>query len=238
MNEEIIRIDLEGVNAYLVKSKDFFVLFDTGGPLFVDKEFNNRCNQLESALNSAGCTPVNLKLLILTHGDLDHVFNAAYIKEKYKSSIAIYPKDLESVTNPTFQKVLENCRYRSRIHKIIFPLVKVFIKKIIVKQLKSFQKFYPDILIDDIFDLSKYGINATILHLPGHTSGSIGIVFEDGSLICGDTFCNLAKPSKALNAYHFKQMDQSIKNLDNYLINTVYPGHGNPFSYTEFKQTI
>lgn len=37
MGEEIIRIDLDGVNSYLVKSNDRFVLFDTGVPLFKNK---------------------------------------------------------------------------------------------------------------------------------------------------------------------------------------------------------
>jgi len=234
MNEKIIRIDLGGVNSYLVKSGDSFILFDTGGPLFADKHFNNRCNQLESELNKAGCRPDNLTLLILTHGDFDHVFNAIYIKEKYKVSIAMSPNDLEAVSNPTIQKILENCQYRSGIYKVISQIAKIFIKKVSMKILKKFQKFFPDILIDDNFDLLKYGINATVLHLSGHTAGSIGVLFEDGSLICGDTFYNQTKPSKTPNAYNFQKLDQTVESLNNYEITTVYPGHGAPFQYAEF----
>ncbi|OPZ95001.1 MAG: hypothetical protein BWY74_00125 [Firmicutes bacterium ADurb.Bin419] len=161
------------------------------------------------------------------------MFNTIYIKKKYKVSIAISPEDLESVTNPTIQKVLENCKYRSGIYKVISQIAKIFIKKVSMKTLEKFQKFRPDILIDDSFDLSKYGINASVLHLPGHTSGSIGVLFEDGSLICGDTFYNQTKPSKAPNAYNFQELDQTIESLSDYEITTVYPGHGVPFQYTE-----
>ena len=70
MGEEIIRIDLDGVNSYLVKSNDCFVLFDTGGPLFKDKYFTDRRDELQRELDKAGCNQDNLKLLVLTHGDL------------------------------------------------------------------------------------------------------------------------------------------------------------------------
>lgn len=200
---------------------------------FADKQFNNRCLQLESELNKAGCRPDNLILLILTHGDLDHVFNAFYLKAKYKVSIAISPDDVDSVSNPTLQKILENCQYRSGINKFISQIAKIFIKKASREALDKFQNFFPDILIVDNFDLSKYGVDATVLLLPGHTAGSVGVLFEDGSLICGDTFYNQTKPSKAPNAYNFQELDQSVESLNHYEITTVYPGHGAPFEYGE-----
>jgi len=235
MNEKIIIIDLGGVNSYLVKSGNSFVLFDTGGPLFMDKHFNNRCSLLESELDKAGCKPDNLKLLVLTHGDFDHVFNAIYIKEKYKVSIAMRAEDLELVTNPTIQKVLENCQYGSGINKIVSQAAKIFIKKASIKVLEKFQKFCPDLLIDNSFNMHKYGVLAEVLHLPGHTPGSIGVLFKDGSLICGDTFYNQTKPRKAPNAYSFQELDKTLENLNKYKINIIYPGHGTPFPYAELK---
>lgn len=64
MIQEIIRIDLDGVNCYLLKQKDNFVLFDTGGHMNMDKTFDNRRNALISELDKAGCTPDNLKYFL------------------------------------------------------------------------------------------------------------------------------------------------------------------------------
>lgn len=90
MKQEIIRINLNGVNCYLGKSEEGFVLFDTGGPLILDKRFTNRRDELEDQLMKAGCKPGNLKAIIITHGDNDHVGNAAYLQEKYKTVIAMH----------------------------------------------------------------------------------------------------------------------------------------------------
>lgn len=81
MNQEIIRIDLGGVNCYLLKENSKFILFDTGGHLFMDKTFSNRREELEKELETYGCTQNNLVLIVLTHGDNDHATNAAFLKK-------------------------------------------------------------------------------------------------------------------------------------------------------------
>ncbi len=60
---------LGSVNCYLVTTDDGYILIDTGGS-------NNRAD-LEKALFSAGCEPGHLTLIIITHGDFDHIGNAA-----------------------------------------------------------------------------------------------------------------------------------------------------------------
>jgi hydroxyacylglutathione hydrolase len=230
MKQEITRIDLEGVNCYLVKAGDGFVLFDTGGHLTIDKQFTNRRERLEAALDKAGCKPGDIKLVILTHGDNDHTANAAYLKDKYKLKIAMHKGDLELVENPVLEKVMESFRYRSVMLKLVFLLLKNRIKKVTVKILKDFEKFTPDFFIDETFDLSEYGMAAKILHIPGHTAGSIGILTNEGDLISGDTFVNNGKPSSAPNACDFKKLAASIGRLKKMNIKAVYPGHGEPYT--------
>ncbi len=79
MEQEIKRIDLNGVNSYLLKQGGSFILVDTGGHLNMDADFNNRRGMLKMQLDHAGCTPENLKLILLTHGDSDHVTNVSYL---------------------------------------------------------------------------------------------------------------------------------------------------------------
>ena len=40
--QEIIRIDLGGVNCYLLKNNQRFILVDTGGHMFMDRQYTDR----------------------------------------------------------------------------------------------------------------------------------------------------------------------------------------------------
>lgn len=220
---------LNGVNCYLGKEDDRFILFDTGGHLFFDKQFNDRGEALEKQLSAHGCDAENLKLVVLTHGDNDHAANAARIRKKYHTKIAMHPDDLEMVDCPTTEILLRNCRYRSLLYKLTFLAMNNFLKKIIIKTLGDFESFKPDIWVDDGFDLSPYGFDAKVVHLPGHTKGSIGILTADGDLIAGDTFANTDRPAIAPNAYDFETLRSSVEKLKTMKIKTVYPGHGSPF---------
>ena len=42
--------------------------------------------------------------------------------------------------------------------------------------LGGFEAFEPDALLEDEESLAEYGLDATILSLPGHTPGSIGVL--------------------------------------------------------------
>lgn len=230
MEQEIIRIDLNGVNCYLSCNNGEFILFDTGGHLFFDKDFNNRRDDIDRELEKYGCTADNLKLIVLTHGDNDHVANAAYLREKYHTRIAMHKDDISLINNPSVEVLMENCRYRSLGYRILSFFIKGLLKKIIIKTKDDFESFQPDELIDESFDLSNYGLEADIIHLPGHTRGSIGILTKRGDFIAGDIFANNGKPVIAPNAMDFKQLKGSIEKLKTLDIKTIYPGHGEPFS--------
>ncbi|QUI23703.1 MBL fold metallo-hydrolase [Vallitalea pronyensis] len=233
MKQSIIRIDLGGVNCYLGKQGDHLILFDTGGHMVIDKKFTNRRDVLEDALKKQGCTPENLKLIVLTHGDNDHVANAAYLKKEYQTPIAMHRDDLELVVNPTLQKVLQSFRYRSMVLKLMFKLLKRLIIKISTKTLDDFESFEPDIYLNHGDTLTEYGFEARIVHMPGHTKGSIGIITSEGALIAGDTLANMKKPARAPNAQDFDALDKSIIDMIKMNITKVYPGHGLPFDMTK-----
>lgn len=231
IKNEIIHINLDGVNSYLLKSESGFILVDTGGPLLMDKDFNSRLDLLENALNNAGCNDKNLNLIILTHGDIDHVYNGEYLRNKYNTKIAIHKNDVYLIENPTYNDFMSSLNYRSLIFKITAKLMKNTFYKIAVKTISAFKTYSPDILIDDNFKISDYGFDGEIIHLAGHTSGSVCILTKGHDLICGDIFANIKKPETAPNAINFDMLDNSISKLKSYTINKVYPGHGEPFEF-------
>jgi len=229
MNQEVIRIDLNGVNCYLGKVKEGFVLFDTGGNLTLDKKFNNRRQELVQKLEQEGCYPGSLKAIILTHGDIDHTMNAAYLREQYQTIIIMHEGDIELVENLTIDKMLESFQFKSLVLKLVFKLMKKPIRKLSEKSLNAYETFQPDTFLNEGDSLAQYGFNGKVIHLPGHTAGSIGILCENGELIAGDTFTNMKKPSTALNAYNFKELRKCVKKLKDKQITKIYPGHGEPF---------
>jgi glyoxylase-like metal-dependent hydrolase (beta-lactamase superfamily II) len=238
MKQEIIRIDLDKVNCYLAKSEEGFVLFDTGGYITLDKQQSNRREALVRELDKAGCKPGNLKAIILTHGDNDHVTNAAYLRDKYKTIIAIHKDDKELVENVTVDRMMANFRFQSLVLILISKLMSKQIRKMNANILENYTNFTPDIYLKEGDNLSQYGFDARIIDLPGHTAGSIGILFGHGELISGDIFANNKKPAYAPNALDFKQMKNSAKKLLPLKITKVYPGHGDPFEFNEIAGRI
>ena len=179
MPQEIKTIKLGGVNCncYLIRSGNNYILVDTGW-------FPNKRTILEKELENSCCKPGNLKLIIITHGDIDHTGNCAYLREKYKTKIAMHSSDSYLVENGE----IPNKEIRSLLFRIIVTFWQVLYGK---KKIDEFERFRPDLIIDEGFDLSEYGIVAKILHIPGHTKGSIGILTTDGDLISGDTIFNV-----------------------------------------------
>lgn len=230
MKPVIIQIDLSGVNCYLIKQNEQFVLCDCGGHLVLDKEFNNRKETLLNALKEQGCTKENLKLIILTHGDNDHVANAVFLRKNFNVPIALHKEDVSLVKNPILADVMNSFNYRTVLMKIIAKIMNKGIQKVMQHALEEFESFTPDLLLEDGDLLNEYGIEAQVFHLPGHTPGSIGIITSNNELICGDIFQNMDKPQMAINAMDFKQLKESIKKIRDIHITNVYPGHGKMFA--------
>ncbi len=233
--QKIILLDLVGVNAYLVKIDNEFILIDTGGYTFNDKPLNNRWNILEKKLLENDCHPGNLKFVILTHGDIDHIANCKLIKDKYGAKIAIHKYDVSLLNDLTIDKIFSNFKFQSIILKLVSKLMNPMFVKISKNIIKHYNEFEVDYIIDENFDLNTFGLNAELLHLPGHTKGSIGLLFKTGDLIIGDTLSNTNKPNIAMNAFNFQTLKKSVMSLKHKNIQKVYPGHGSPFSFTDLK---
>ena len=207
---------LGSVNCYLVKNETGNLLIDTGG--------SNKRRDLETELESAGCQPDNLDLIVLTHGDFDHTGNAAYLRKKFGSKIAMHSNDSGMAEQGD---MFWNRNKPNFLIKMMTPILLRFPKS---------DWFEADIFIEDGTDLSEYGIDAKVLYIPGHSKGSIGILMADGDLFCGDLLENTNQP--ALNSImdDVETANASVEKLNNYQINTVYPGHGKPFQIDQFME--
>ena len=215
MNEKIKVINLDFVNAYLIGTPYGYILIDSGMAFQWEK--------LDGELASAGCVPGNLKLVIVTHGDMDHIGNCARLREKYHARIAMHQADsfMAETGVPVKRKI------RTFSAKMRFMFMRLM-RKISGKKF-SFEKFKPDILLTEGQSLAEYGFDAKILHIPGHTKGSIAVLTADGDLFAGDTLNNTSRPEIAIIIENQGELESSIDRLKKMNIKTVYPGHGKPF---------
>jgi len=210
---------LGSVNCYLIETKTGYILIDTG--------CSNKRTYLEKELERMGCKQGNLKLIILTHGDFDHAGNAAYLQKKFSAKIAMHYNDSGMVKHGN---MFWNRRKGNILLGMIARVLFGFGKK---------ERFNPDLYIDEGYELSEYELDAKVLHIPGHSKGSIGILTADGNLFCGDLLENKDKPVLNSIMDDSAAANASIKKLKSLKIKTVYPGHGKPFpmgSFTEGKE--
>jgi hydroxyacylglutathione hydrolase len=221
MLQDIKTITFGGVNCYLLTLDTGFVLVDTG--------YSKNRLEVEKELESAGCKQGTLKLIVLTHGDFDHTGNAAYLREKYGTKIAMHIDD-EGMVEKGDLFYNRNANFLTRIMgKIMLPFLGGGLKKT--------DRFTPDMHIDDGYDFSEFGLDAKVIYLPGHSKGSIGILTSTGDLFCGDLLENTKKPAKNSLIADKKAFNASIEKLKQLELHTIYPGHGESFPIEQFIKT-
>ncbi len=202
------------VNCYLLKTPSGFILIDTGLP--------KRRSDLVRELETAGCKPGDLKLIVITHGHLDHNGNTAYLREKYDAKVAMHGGDSAMVESGDMFRGVKGLTVA--IVRIMLPLV----------GMSRYDCFKPDIALEDGRDLSEYGFDARVVHVPGHSKGSIGVLTAEGDLFCGDILGNTDKPAKTTIVDDSVELDASVERLKTLGIRTVYPGHGKPFRMDQY----
>lgn len=206
------------VNCYLVKTDKGFILIDTAK--------TGKRRVIEQALNNAGCEPGSLKLIVLTHGDFDHCGNAAYLRQKFGAPITIHEADSGMVERGD---MFWNRKQPSALVKTLMGLL---------FRLHQADQFKPDFTIKEGDNLSAYGFDADVIELPGHSEGSIGLLTADGDLFCGDLLANTDKPDVWTIIDNREAAQASVEKLKRMTINTVYPGHGQPFPIQAFLKSI
>ncbi|MEJ2262494.1 MAG: MBL fold metallo-hydrolase [Anaerolineales bacterium] len=214
-------LNLGSVNCYLVNTRAGYVLIDTGA--------SNQRAELERELESAGCHPGDLSIIVLTHGDFDHTGNAAYLGEKYGAKIAMPPDDSGMLERGD---MFWNRKKGNLLIRMLAPILFRF---------GAANRCEPDITIQEGCDLSGYGFDDKVLDIPGHSKGSIGILVASGApskgqaLFCGDLLDNINEPGLNSIVDDSVEAGASLNKLKSLAIHTVYPGHGKPFAGSQLS---
>lgn len=202
---KIERIKCGNGNCYIVSNGKKAILVDTHQKKYREKILSF-------------CKPYNISLIILTHGYFDHVQNAAFLSEYLNTPIAMHKADWGLIPNNMVQSLYAH----TLLGKIVLSAsMKCF-------NIDNLPKFKPTIFLKEGDTLNNYGISGTIIELPGHTNGSIGIDVEEKSLIVGDALMNMFYPTVSMLYHNRPAMLESTKRISNLGDRTIYFGHGKP----------
>ena len=199
------RICCGNVNCYLVSNGKKAILVDTGRESYRQKILD-------------ACQSYEVGLLVLTHGHVDHIQNAAFLADALNCPVAMQETDIPLIG--------DNMRQPLQAHTLLGKVV-------LGASVKSFHKdkipfFTPDISLNEGDSLKTYGIPASVISLPGHTQGSIGIDIMGKELIVGDALMNMFYPTVSM-LYHNKDvMLQSVDKNSSLGERQIYFGHGKP----------
>ncbi|WP_313188133.1 MBL fold metallo-hydrolase [Lacrimispora sp.] len=200
---KIERIKCGNGNCFLVQENNHAVLIDTSRTQFRDKILNV-------------CKNKNVNLIVLTHGHVDHVQNAAYLSRELNVPIAMHEADEELIKNNLLEPLFAH---------------NIFGKLILALSIKSFQddkieSFKPKVFLHEGDSLENYGIHATVMELPGHTKGSIGLKIGEKDIIVGDALMNMFYPSRSMLYGNRKAMEESAKKISGIHDVSIHFGHG------------
>lgn len=192
-----------GSNCYLVSQEDSSILIDTGLK-------GNEKKILEA------CQGKNVKLIVLTHGHVDHIQNASYLAKQLQIPIAMHKKDVVLIQNNL-------CR-EMKSKGFLGNIVRFF--SVVSAKYAEIESFIPDVILKEGDRLLEYGIDGDIVELPGHTEGSIGIMLGDQYLLVGDALMNMFGPGVALLYEDCEEMLKSAKKITDIGRVKIYFGHG------------
>jgi len=207
----IRRIAVRETNCYLLRGESGTVLIDPGPP--------GGAAAVAAHAAVAGIGPEDVRLILVTHGHLDHYGCAAEVKTWCGAPVAAqrgepaFSRDRRNALPPS--QTLRGSVIRS-IYLGLSPLAR-------------FRPLEADLLIDEGADLSAYGFDGQVLLVPGHSPGSLAVVTAGGDAFVGDLFVNYAVPSQPIYLSDRQAWERSLERIRELHPQMVYVGHGEPF---------
>ena len=191
----------------------------------IDGAWPGAAKALGRLLEDSGIRPEEIQLLILTHGDFDHVGGAKEIQELTGARIVMHKRDSENLEKGIFHWPPGVTPWGKLSRATMKPFVKIKGK---------FPPAKVDLLLDDNgLSLKEYGIQGSIVYTPGHTHGSISVLLDSGDAFVGCLAQNRApfvfRPKLPIYAKDLELLKKSWVKVINMGASTIYPGHGAPF---------
>ncbi len=163
------RLRLGTCVCYLLPADNGWVLVDAGN--------RGQVNNFARKLGRLGINPADIRLIVLTHTHFDHVGSLAAIKELCGCPVAVHAAEVQRLAQGRADIPPGNRAWSrflvSRAH-------------LLQPRWPRFRAVEPEVIINGDTDLADWGLEARVIHTPGHTSGSLSVLTPDGDAFVGD----------------------------------------------------
>lgn len=228
-----MKITYNSTNYYLEPCNNGFLLIDAG--------WYGKCEKFMKELNLLGVKPEQIKYILLTHHHHDHSAIIQELKGLTKAKLIVHEKQIQHLEKGiTNSKKLKQYNWMLwLIDKLTKPFIKYSYTPISITN--------SDIIIDTDADdsiLRSIGVLGKIVLTPGHSSDSISVLLDNGTVYVGDLAMNLkcmkrlGKMPIPIEAEDFDQVFLSIKKLINLGGILFYPSHGEVIAKTMIERVI
>jgi len=220
IEERLINVGNRISNIYLIEMQKGYLLIDTG--------YREQFERFEKALKKRNIAMEDIQYIFITHAHDDHVGFLNQMLEKTNAKVILHPDAVERLK--TGQNSFDGgC---SGIPAWIFSqLMKLFGKgDHCFQPVDAFER-YIVISEDTIPEIEKI-LSAKVITLPGHTKDSVGLLFDNRALFCGDAAMN-GIPSRNHVIIWIENLDEykaSWKKMTSLGFRKAYPSHGRPFA--------
>jgi len=211
-------------NVYFIRTENGHILVDAGMP--------GDTKKLDEVFATAGVEPNSIRLVVVTHGHMDHMGLLAYAKETTGAKVLCHQSLSEKLANGEIEVPVAQNAFGHFLNLMTGILE--------MTGGTDIEGVNPDILVDDVFDLSEYGISGKIIHTPGHSQGSISIILDNGETLIGDMVRD-AGDGEIGPGMFYEDRETLITSLEEVALfesRRIYLSHGNTIDNTGLNNAI
>lgn len=192
--------------SFLIETDRGLFLIDAGSP--------GQQDVVLAKMRALGRT--DLKLIWVTHAHYDHYGSAAALRQQTGAVIGVHPADAASMA--AGQSPLGT----SRSYGFIYPLAQRVLNRV-----RPLPAAPPDFTLEDGQTLHSFGLNASVLHTPGHTPGHTCLLLDEGTAFVADLLGSFPRLRlQGLLAVDWSQLPHSLERLQAAKPQWIYTGHG------------
>ena len=202
LTDGIYKVDgMRVANVYLVVIEDGLLLVDSGMP--------GNAKRILAFTKNLGYQPRDLRFIVLTHCDIDHVGSVAKLKELTGAQVAIHELDAPVLSGDQKPQ-------------------KGGLAMVVLYRLLWFRPVVPDLLLTDGDTIGGFHV----MHAPGHTAGSLVLYRDDGVVFSGDALLSnkdgQVRPPDPRLALDRAQALASVGRIKALPTRLLLTGHGAP----------
>lgn len=207
-------------NIYLIEAEEGYILVDAGMP--------GMAEELDAAFQKAGIEPTDIDLIIATHGHLDHVGSMAHAQTVTSGKVLCHRSVAKDLANGRAERAIPR-NLRACLLALLTALMG-----------SAFDGVHADILMDDDFDLSDYGVAGRVIHTPGHSPSSMSIMLDNGEALIGDMVREEGSGKVGLGMFYDDKetLVKSLERVAAFEPRSIYLSHGDRIDNTALRDCI